>query len=258
MQQALREIIVNTNVSKYNITHNAAHNAAHEVTDKSAETLSALIQIAPVEAATSVYKISKQRILIIGQVEDDESIKRGCGDVNSNSLLCQHARKARPDAWLVYKPHPDVVSGNRKGAVAKAVLDSCVNEVSHNPSIITEIVRCHELHTMTSLSGFEALLRHKPVFTYGMPFYAGWGLTQDSMTCDRRTRSRSLDELVYLALIAYPRYLHVESGEFMTAEQLIEINSRNVRSNSTSDNKIMNYRWLRKLRNIKAAIRYAA
>jgi capsular polysaccharide export protein len=46
-----------------------------------------------------------------------------------------------------------------------------------------DIIQCiqlaDELHTMTSLSGFEALMHGKRVFCYGMPFYAGWGLTQD-------------------------------------------------------------------------------
>ena len=32
---------------------------------------------------------------------------------------------------------------------------------------------------MTSLMGFEALLRGIPVTTLGTPFYAGWGLTTD-------------------------------------------------------------------------------
>ena len=35
------------------------------------------------------------------------------------------------------------------------------------------------METMTSLAGFEALLRGKPVTTHGQPFYAGWGLTED-------------------------------------------------------------------------------
>ena len=64
---------------------------------------------------------------------------------------------------------------------------------------------------MTSLAGFEALLRGKPVTTYGMPFYAGWGLTRDlGMRADvaaRRSRRRHLDELVAAALILYPVYV---------------------------------------------------
>ena len=61
-----------------------------------------------------------------------------------------------------------------------------------------------EVHVLTSLAGFEALQRGKRVVTYGQPFYAGWGLTEDIYPVDRRTRRLSLDELVAGALIVYP------------------------------------------------------
>jgi hypothetical protein len=65
--------------------------------------------------------------------------------------------------------------------------------------------------TLTSLSGFDALLRGKPVTTYGLPFYAGWGLTTDKAVFPasclaRRTRQLRLDELVAGALLRYPVY----------------------------------------------------
>src|SRR5260370_40455778 len=63
-----------------------------------------------------------------------------------------------------------------------------------------------ELHTMTSLAGFEALLRGRRVVVYGRPFYAGWGLTVDRVP-QGRGRTLSLDELVAGVLILYPRYL---------------------------------------------------
>jgi capsular polysaccharide export protein len=64
-----------------------------------------------------------------------------------------------------------------------------------------------EVHTITSLTGFEALLRGVAVTCWGRPFYAGWGLTEDRAPIARRTRRLALDELVAGALILYPRYL---------------------------------------------------
>ena len=75
--------------------------------------------------------------------------------------------------------------------------------------------RCHVL---TSLAGFEALLRGLEVWCHGLPFYAGWGLTHDVLSTPRRTRRLTLDELVAGALIAYPTYVHPGSGRFTTAE----------------------------------------
>ena len=82
------------------------------------------------------------------------------------------------------------------------------DEVVRDQPIMSLIDAADEVHVNTSLAGFEALLRSKPVTTYGVPFYAGWGLTADlGAVPSRRTARRSLDELVAAALIVYPRYL---------------------------------------------------
>ncbi len=60
---------------------------------------------------------------------------------------------------------------------------------------------------MTSLMGFEALMRGVKVTTTGAPFYAGWGLTRDLGTPpERRTARPTLAGLVHATLIDYPRY----------------------------------------------------
>lgn len=60
---------------------------------------------------------------------------------------------------------------------------------------------------MTSLLGFEALLRGLKVTTTGAPFYAGWGLTTDKGRVPaRRGRHVNLESLAHAALIDYPRY----------------------------------------------------
>jgi len=66
---------------------------------------------------------------------------------------------------------------------------------------------------MTSLLGFEALLRGVPVTTTGAPFYAGWGLTQDVGNIPTRRDARpKLAGLVHATLIDYPRYRDPATG----------------------------------------------
>ena len=195
-------------------------------------------------------------ILVVGQVEDDESIKRGCERVHKNADLLIQVRQARPNAWIRYKPHPDVVAGNRQGDVSEDILRENANSVDAEASIIDCIDACDELHTMTSLSGFEALIRGKRVVTYGAPFYAGWGLTEDHQSIARRTRRRTLDELVYLSLIAYPRYVDIDTGEFTTPEDLV----RTIISHRAMNKKIASgwpARKIKKLANIVRGLRYA-
>jgi capsular polysaccharide export protein len=75
---------------------------------------------------------------------------------------------------------------------------------------------------LTSLIGFEALLRGTQVVCWGQPFYAGWGLTQDRHPHARRTRRLALDELVAGALLRYPVYLSRVDGLNCTPEQALD------------------------------------
>ena len=169
----------------------------------------------------------RRKVLVVGQVENDESIRRGCGEVDTNAVLLQSVRKVCPEAWIVYRPHPDVTAGNRPGQVDARTLLACADRVESEATIGECLHDCDELHTMTSLTGFEALMRGKAVTTWGTPFYAGWGLTDDrapaSPHSHRRTRRRTLDELVFLTLVLYPRYLDVASGEYVTPEDMVRI-----------------------------------
>jgi capsular polysaccharide export protein len=79
------------------------------------------------------------------------------------------------------------------------------------------------VHVLTSLTGFEALLRGRAVTCHGMPFYAGWGLTRDLMQVpERRGRALTLDQLVAGVLILYPRYLDPVSGVPCEPEVLLD------------------------------------
>jgi capsular polysaccharide export protein len=149
---------------------------------------------------------AERRILVVGQVEDDRSILQG-GAGQTNLELVQRARSLEPDAWLIYRPHPDVEAGHRKGHVPDEHVLRHADEIDRGSSVISLVEAVDGIHCITSLAGFEALLRGKSVTTHGVPFYAGWGLTHDlAVVPPRRTRRRSLDELVAATLILYPRY----------------------------------------------------
>ena len=160
-------------------------------------------------------------ILVTGQVEDDMSIKFGAFGLNNSDLL-QMVKERNPNAYIIYKPHPDVLSGNRLGYIPKEITDICANEIQTDVSIDSCIAVSDEIHTLTSGAGFDALLRGKAVFTYGMPFYAGWGLTTDYRQCERRTRKLSLDELIASTLILFPRYISPKTGAFCEIEQTLQ------------------------------------
>ena len=168
---------------------------------------------------------ARKVVLVTGQVEDDASIRFGCSDVRSNMGLLEAARRSNPDAYIVYKPHPDVMSGNRRGRILLAMARQWADQIEADISVISCIEASDELHCMTSLAGFDALLRGKRVMTYGQPFYAGWGLTEDraerTAALARRRRPLSLDQLVAGTLIRYPFYWSPETDSPSDCEHVM-------------------------------------
>ncbi|EKF1568172.1 capsular polysaccharide biosynthesis protein [Campylobacter coli] len=167
-------------------------------------------------------KIGQKIILIPAQVEDDASMILGGFGLSTLDLL-KEVRSKNQDAYIIFKPHPDVLSGNRVGLKDETLILEFCDEIVKDCSIDSAIKIADEIHTITSTSGFDALLRAKKVFTYGMPFYAGWGLTKDKYRCERRTRKLSLEELVAGALIIYPRYINPKTKTLCEIEVCLDI-----------------------------------
>lgn len=194
------------------------------------------------EADSSELALPKGRrsILVPGQVESDASIARGSPWLKTNRQLLEQVRRANPEAFVIYKPHPDVLAGGRVGELVdedRKLFDRLVTDVPM-PALLAAV---DEVHTLCSLSGFEALLRGVKVVTYGLPFYAGWGLSEDRLLdganspdalgelapvrrcLKARGRKRSLDELVAATLILYPTYVDPDSGDIVDVETAVEI-----------------------------------
>jgi capsular polysaccharide export protein len=164
-----------------------------------------------------------QRVILVpGQVESDASLAYGAPGIRTNMGLLQAVRQYNPEAWVVYKPHPDVLAGLRaRGQDEDQALQWCNEQVTD--IIMGDLLQqVDEVHTLTSLAGFEALMRGKQVVCYGQPFYSGWGLTSDMIPVARRTRQLTLDELVAGALILYPTYISRTTGRYTTPEQALD------------------------------------
>lgn len=161
----------------------------------------------------------KRVILVPGQVADDASIRLGTCAISTADALLKEVRVRRPDAFIVYKPHPDVMSGNRNGLIDAHRLADVVDTES---DVLSLIEASDEVHALSSLAGFDALLRGKDVHTYGMPFYAGWGLTHDALApLPWRERRLTLDMLTAGALLRYPLYWDWRLDIFTTPEAVV-------------------------------------
>lgn len=197
----LREYIVESALTKYNVEGRAGQEV--------------------LQAIAAAAQGGRRVLLVPGQVMDDASVRAGGAGITSNLDLLQRVRADSPGAFIIYKPHPDVVSRNRSGrggapAELKAACDLLVADV--NIAALYDLA--DEVHVLSSLAGFEALLRRRRVVVYGQPFYAGWGLTRDLQALPRRRARLELDELVAGVLLLYPRYYDWDSGLFCRAEDI--------------------------------------
>lgn len=192
---------------------------------------------------------NRQVILVPGQVEDDASIATGTLGVRTNLDLLKRVRERHPQAFIFYKPHPDVVVGNRQGDISPDEVKRLADYEARDADIIQCIMQADEVHTMTSLCGFEALLHGKRVHCYGLPFYAGWGLTEDEYPCDRRQRRLTQNDLIYQGLIVYPTYLNPHTHAVISAEDAVAILADTPRGRLCTMKKVrsMLKRWFLKL-----------
>lgn len=152
-------------------------------------------------------------VLVAGQVSNDLSVLKGGGAVRGNLDLLRRARAVEPDAYIIFRPHPDVVAGHREGQVATADALRYADRIDDGGAAGSLLLRVDAVHVLTSLIGFEALMRGREVIVHGQPFFAGWRLTRDlAPPLGRRGRALTLDMLVAATLILYPRYLDPRTG----------------------------------------------
>ncbi|WP_162623051.1 hypothetical protein [Billgrantia lactosivorans] len=157
----------------------------------------------------------KKRVIVIGQVDADASIRYGNPDGWTSEDLVKLAYYENPDAEVVYRPHPEVYKGFQKSAFKKKRVEKFAKIASPEEGGVDFIESSDHVYTITSLTGLEALIRGKKVTLVGAPFYSGWGLTDDRVKIERRGRNLSLTELFLASYILYPKYLANLSDSFV-------------------------------------------
>ncbi len=160
-------------------------------------------------------------VLVPGQVATDASIRLGGRAVRTDADLLAAVRARFPEAFVLYKPHPDVLTGLRAGAAGAQAVARHADATVGAASADACLAWADRVATITSLMGFEALLRGKAVTTFGRPFYAGWGLTDD-VDGPPRDRRLDLDTLTAIALILYPSYIDPATGLPAPAERALD------------------------------------
>ena len=146
--------------------------------------------------------------------------------LKTNFALVEQVRRDYPDAYIIYKPHPDNESGLRIRGAKDSSISKNADFIANKIPVENLFNKVDRVAVFTSLGGFEALLRGISVSTYGLPFYAGWGLTDDKLNnhiwAKRRTRKLSIEELTFITLIKYPFYSSLKFNCLTEVENIIE------------------------------------
>ena len=106
------------------------------------------------------------------------------------------------------------------------ILNLHADLIAYKTSLEDLFNKVDRIAVFTSLGGFEALIRGISVITYGLPFYAGWGLTEDFLYnhiwAKRRTRKLTIEELTFISLIKYPFYSSIKFNCLTEIENIID------------------------------------
>ena len=205
--QQLAQSVVDRALSKYNVGQKNLSGTA----------------LATMQTLRKVSVSEQQIILVPGQFEQDQSIANSRGKIKTNLGLLQQVRRDYPDGFVVYKEHPDLYSGVRPGALGEEAALKVADLYLTDVDITSVLDLCDRVCTLTSLTGFEALLRNKKVSTYGSPFYAGWGLTDDQLDFPERTNNLMLNQLIFATLVSYPKYVDWTTGLLTSPERVIDL-----------------------------------
>lgn len=173
----------------------------------------------------------RKRILVVGQVDNDASIRYGNTDGWSMEDMVRLAKYENPNAEILYRPHPEIYKGFQESRFKNINVEYFAKILSPDEHIIDVIERVDHVYTITSLTGLEALLRGRKVTVLGKPFYAGWGLTDDRSVFKLENRIRKLElwELFAASYLIYPRYLNTsnkESFSIISKDEILSIIGR--------------------------------
>lgn len=165
-----------------------------------------------------------KKVLVVDQSYNDMSILKGMANDKTFEKMLDSAILENPDADIIVKTHPDIIAakGRKKGYYSGLKEHDNIYLMTDAINPISLIKYCDKVYVCSTQLGFESLMCGKETHVFGMPFYAGWGLTHDRQKCDRRTNTRSLEELFYIAYIMYSYYVNPRTNSRCEIEEAMD------------------------------------
>lgn len=164
----------------------------------------------------------RSKVLVVDQSYGDFSVGLGMANDDTFSEMLQDALRENPDSEVLVKTHPDAMTGEWRGYYDSLRAGGRVFRVTAPVNPYSLLEQVSKVYVCTTQMGFEALMAGKEVHVYGMPFYAGWGLTVDRQRCARRTARRSLEEIFHVVYISYTKWVDPCTGRVCAIDDAID------------------------------------
>lgn len=156
----------------------------------------------------------KPGVLVVDQTRGDMAIHRGGLEPADFDRMLRAAFDECEGAPVYLRAHPDHLFRSKKSCFSKDLLaDSRIHLLSPDLSPAQCFSFCRTVMVGTSLMGMEALVHGCKVVTFGSPFFAGWGLTDDRGAVVSRSRRLGLTELFDAAYLQYGHYFDPDTRE---------------------------------------------
>lgn len=176
--------------------------------------------------------VPADRVLVVDQTAGDASISGAMASDDTFQDMLVTAVSENPGSDILVRIHPETAMGAKSGhftpqalealaattpAIRTALDTARLRLVSEpvNPWVLLEA--CSKLYCVSSQLGFEGLMAGCDVHCFGMPFYGGWGLTQDRRVAAPRRRTRvTLGQAVAAVYLDYMVYFDFDTRSRMS------------------------------------------
>lgn len=179
------------------------------------------------DLALQIGTPGKKKVLVVDQAVGDPAVSHGLAEPTAFERMLRDviAKYGECDILVKQLPNPtkaENVSYLQGEKLPFAKFMNNIHQINFDVNSYALLDLVDEVFVVSSNLGFEALLAGKTVHCYGAPFYAGWGLTEDRIAVERRSRPRSVEDVFYATHIHYSRYYHPERQAAVDLEEIIE------------------------------------
>ncbi|MEM1409663.1 MAG: capsular polysaccharide biosynthesis protein, partial [Pseudomonadota bacterium] len=144
--------------------------------------------------------------IVVDQIAGDLSIEGGLADSGTFTTMLTAAIDTHGTKGVAVKLHPFDGYGGRQGHLAELAQRYGLAVLPKRAPWMAFAERASRVYVVSSNAGLEALIAGASVTTFGVPFYGGYGLTDDHQTVERRTSKPSLGQLCRAVYQEYGRY----------------------------------------------------